>query len=207
MYYIENGRFSGWSYFGSVLFVPLALRLLAKPLKVSAKMLLDMTGPVLALFLAIVKCGCFISGCCFGFPIGYTEHGTVIRFPSAIMESLCGLIICVVLLLMQRNPKNRGCLCPAFLVIYGACRFVLNFFRADLGTFRLLKWTGLTIPPGHLWSVVCIIWGVIWLYRFRSRACGRKLTFKEFAKTCFGLQPLNVTEEFHHGGEHNVQQN
>lgn len=194
LHFLENGQFHGTSFFGSVFLVPSALYLIAKPMKVPQEILLDFSGPVFGLFLAIVKLNCMRLLCCSGYIMYYISENVYVRFPSAMVESFCGLVICVILLLMQQNPKNRGCLYPAFLAIYGVCRFVLNFFRADLETFRLLRWTGLTIPPGHLWSVICMIWGFRWLYRFRSRACGHKLTFKEFTATKFGLRPPKASE-------------
>lgn len=194
LHYLEKGHFYGTSFFGSLFAVPLALRIIARPLKVNREILLDFSGPVFALFLAIVKLNCWRAGCCLGYPMYYIEENLFVCFPSAIVESFCGFVIFVILLLMQRKKENYGTICPAFLLIYGVCRFVLNFFRADLGTFRLLKWTGLPIPPGHLWSVVCVIWALTWLYRVRSRAFGRKLTIKEFTKIFFGLRPVLAIE-------------
>ena len=47
------------------------------------------------------------------------------------------------------------------MIIYGICRFALNFMRADLSIFLL------GMPAGHFWSVVSVIVGAVWLYKLR----------------------------------------
>lgn len=187
--FIEEGIL-GMSFFGCIFAAPIALLPTSKLLRVSMSDLTDMCGPIAGAFLALSKVNCWYQDCCLGIVIGMAVDGAYVRFPSQIIEGLNGIIICACLLLMQRNPKNRGCLGPGFLIIFGVTRFVLNSFREGLETFRLFEGTGLFIPKGHLWAAICIIWGIIWMYRARSRVYGRKLSAKEFIKSIFGLLPL-----------------
>lgn len=192
--YIERGVWGGMSFFGCVFFATPVLWLSAKIINLQTEKVMDISAPVCAVFLMLSKINCLMQGCCFGFLIGYAEDGTYIRFPSAAVEGLNGMFICGVLLLMQKNVKNRGCIAPAFLLLFGTTRFVLNFFRGKLIALRLFEKAGLLIPPGHLWAAVCIIWGLIWMYRARSRVYGRKLSAKEFITSVFGLLPLKECE-------------
>lgn len=189
LHYIEEGD-AGMSFFGSIFFSVPSLWVLCKALKMPFDFLMDLSGPVCAVFLVLSKLNCLYQGCCDGYLIGYASNGDFIYFPSQIIECVNGILIFVILMLMWRSAKNYGCIAPAFLLLFGTTRFVLNFFRANLETFRLFEGTGLFIPKGHLWAAICIIWGIIWMYRARARVYGRKLSAKEFMKSIFGLLPL-----------------
>lgn len=188
--YVERGYWGGMSFFGCIFLSTPVMLIISKVLKLATDKVMDICGPVCATFLVLSKVNCKLQGCCFGYLRGYAEDGTCIRFPSAIVEGINGLVIGVLLLLMQRNPKNRGCIAPAFLLMFGVTRFILNFFRHGLTTFRIFYGTDVFLPSGHLWAAICIIWGIIWMYRARSRVYGRKLSAKEFITSIFGLLPL-----------------
>lgn len=190
LYYIEYGVWGGKSFFGCIFVTPIALWAVSKIIHVQTEVLMDMAGPICAAFLALIKSNCLYYGCCEGVVLRTLENGTMIRFPSQIVEGLNGIVICIVLLLMQRNSKNRGCLAPALLMLFGATRFVLNTFRDNLWSLGIFHRMGLFVPRGHLWAAICIFWGIIWMYRARSRVYGRKLSAKEFIKSIFGLLPL-----------------
>ena len=44
-----------------------------------------------------------------------------------------------------------------FLVSYGILRLIINFFRGDIDAFVWI------LPAGHLWSIIAIISGILWI--------------------------------------------
>ena len=154
---VENGYFAGRSFYGAVFLVPPVFFLLAKFLRVHAGELIDLCAPAECVMLTIMKYQCMKDGCCGGRVLCTTAEGLEVIFPSQIAETVAALIIAVILIVMARNPKNRGTLFPWYMVIYGASRFVLNLFRAENAVFLL----GMT--AGNVWSVLSVILGFAWL--------------------------------------------
>lgn len=155
MYFIENQRFGGISFFGAVFFVPVLFIPVARLLGIRYDLLMDLCAPAECVMLAIMKVQCYLTNCCVGVRI--ISGGKEYVFPSQIAELFNGLIICVILLCMSRKYKNRGRIFPMYMVIYGVTRFILNLFRQG-GTARILG-----LPLGNFWSLVSIAIGVVWL--------------------------------------------
>jgi prolipoprotein diacylglyceryltransferase len=126
----------------AILFVcSIALRLLQVPVLPY----LDITIIGIATFLAFGRIGCFSVGCCHGKPAkngviysyghvkaGFTAYYEgVPLFPIQLAESLfvfCTIITAVFLLLTHTTP---GTVLILYTVLYGAFRFVIEFFRGD----------------------------------------------------------------------------
>lgn len=153
MSFVENGRFGGVSFYGSIFLVPLAFVFLAKPLKMPIGQLEDYAMASACLALIPVKASCLLSGCCVGIVLAREGDRVTMRFPSPIAEMLLGVAIFVFLLWAERSEKSRGLICPLFLFTYGFGRFILNFFRARLPAF---VWF---IPAGHFWSLISMAIG------------------------------------------------
>lgn len=192
--YFEEGVL-GMSFFGSIFATSIAMVPAAKLLKVPLSELMDVCGPICAGFLALSKINCWYQDCCLGVIIGMAKDGGYIRFPSQMVEGMNGLILCILLLIMQSDSTKRGRIGPMFLLYFGITRFVLNSFREGLETFWLFEGTGLFIPKGHFWSVVCIIWGLIWMYRIVSKNKGQKASFKEVATAILDMFRFRSREE------------
>lgn len=154
---VENGYFAGRSFYGAVFLVPPVFFLLAKLLRVNSGELIDLCAPAECVMLTIMKYQCMRDGCCGGKVLCTTAQGMEVIFPSQIAEAAAALLIGVILLVMARNPKNRGTLFPWYMVIYGVSRFILNLFRAEDAVFLL----GMT--AGNVWSILSVILGLTWL--------------------------------------------
>lgn len=154
---IENGAFGGRSFYGAVFLVPPVFFLLSKLMRVNSGELIDLCAPAECVMLTIMKYQCMRDGCCGGKVLCTTAEGMELIFPSQIAEAAAAVLIAVILILMARNPKNRGTLFPWYMVIYGATRFVLNLFRAEKAVFLL----GMT--AGNVWSILSMIIGLTWL--------------------------------------------
>ena len=156
-FFVESSIFGGRSYYGAVFLVPLAFCYVARLLGIPYGDLMDLCAPAECVMLAIMKYQCLEDGCCAGkVLLSIAIDGSVI-FPSQLVELINALVLMAVLMTMAFFKKTRGKLYPWYLVLYGATRFVLNFFRAD--TQPLL----LGLPAGNLWSLLAIFLGVLWL--------------------------------------------
>ena len=115
---------------------------------------LDVLAPSVALGIAIGRIGCFLNGCCWGKvslkwgisflskdkPPVYAEqvYGDLISrdalcslpvIPTQIYESLACLAIFFILVLGQRYKRFEGSVFWAFILMYSAFRFVIEYFR------------------------------------------------------------------------------
>ncbi len=162
MYFIENGRFGGLSFFGGVLFVPLFMLLASRLVSVPACDLLDLSAPSVSTMLAVMKVQCLRDGCCRGKILYISEAGAKVRFPSQAVELAAGLVIALVLILLMRREKNRGTIYPYFMLIYGVIRFLLNWFR-ETEPFLL------GLPAGNFWSIISVLIGIAWIVLHRRR--------------------------------------
>ncbi|MCI9448875.1 MAG: prolipoprotein diacylglyceryl transferase [Clostridiales bacterium] len=163
MNYIEQGYWSGMSFYGSVLFLPIVFILVALILRVPYGRMMDMLAIAACPTLALMKLNCFLNGCCYGFVLKEYEDGLTIRFPSQIVELINGVILMFVLLHILKKGNRKGEIYPLFMIIYGTTRFILNFFRGDLRGFLWI------IPQGHLWSLISVIIGIIWITVVKER--------------------------------------
>lgn len=161
LYFIENNRIGGTSFFGAVFFVPVLFIPVARLLGLRYDLLLDLCAPAECVMLVVMKVQCLIGGCCGGRKISLA--GWEFVFPSQLMELVNALIICVVLLQMSRKEKHQGRIYPWYMVIYGISRFILNIGREAWVTKEML------LPFGNIWSLVSIAVGVIWLLLIQKR--------------------------------------
>lgn len=134
----------------------------------------DMAGFAVPTGLAFGRMGCLLAGCCFGvrsdgplglvfpgkspaseaqFKLGELAHRNMPSLPvlpAQIAESAACLAIAAVCLYVV-HPKKRydGHVFVAFVVLYAAARFVLEFFRADdrggLLWMSTSQWVGLLL--------------------------------------------------------------
>ena len=157
LYFIENLKLDGLSFYGAVFLVPIVFALIARILRMPYGKLTDLCAVGECIMLALMKVSCFLSGCCRGMVLYVTEAGEEVRFPSALVEIVVALILFAILLTWALKKKRQGQLYAWYLLLYGCVRFVLNLFR-DV-------WNNLTLPLpyGNIWSLVAIVAGAIWL--------------------------------------------
>lgn len=157
LYFIENGEWSGMSFFGAVLFFPVLLLPIAKIGKMGLSELLDLSTPPGLSLLAIFKLNCHIAGCCGGIVLWYTDEGKPVFFPSQLTEMAVSILLVIVLLVMEKRGRARGKLYPYCLLLYGTVRFIINWYRWDKTEFFL------GLPAGNFWALCSIIMGSAWL--------------------------------------------
>jgi phosphatidylglycerol:prolipoprotein diacylglycerol transferase len=105
----------------------------------------DAFAPALALGQSIGRLGCFAAGCCWGkecdlpWGVEFTQAGHeatgvplgVHLHPTQLYESAATLIIFVFLVWLHRRKRFGGQVLLAYAALYGATRFVIEFFRDD----------------------------------------------------------------------------
>ncbi len=98
------------------------------------------TGDLFALAIpageAVGRVGCYFNGCCYGkscsLPFAIYQHG-VWRHPTQIYAALASALIFIVLWRARDKWPHEGDGWKAFLVLWGAARFVVEAFRAHDG--------------------------------------------------------------------------
>jgi prolipoprotein diacylglyceryltransferase len=145
-FFVENGRFGGRSFYGAVFIVPVLFILVSLVFRIPDGKLMDLCAPAECIMLVLMKALCVLEGCCKGRIL--FEN---VRFPSQIAELVNALILLVILMYLSHKKENRGKIYPMYLLIYGASRFVLNFFR-DV-------WAETWMPMGTLWSILAMVIG------------------------------------------------
>ena len=138
----------------------------------------DFVAPCVPTGLAAGRIGNFINGELWGrfaspeLPWGmvFPHSGSVLpRHPSQIYQFLLeGLLLFVLLWLYARRPRLRGEVAAAFLVGYGALRFIAEYFREPDAFLGLL---GLGLSMGQWLCLPMIAAGVLlWLWAQRQPA-------------------------------------
>ena len=163
---IEFGTWRGLAYFGVILIAPVFMVLIGLLLKTEPKAVLDIGAPVACAVLPLMKLQCLITGCCFGKIIRRLPNGRVIRFPSQLVEMICGIALLFVILQIERSGRQRGYVYAWFLFLYGSSRFVLNMLR-DTTPFLF------GLSGGCVWSIIaiCVGGGVLLAKRRKEAVC------------------------------------
>jgi len=144
----------------------------------------DAFAPGVAVGQAVGRQGCFAAGCCWGEPtalpwgVEFTEAAHRITgvplghalHPTQLYESAAALVIFLLLLRLHRRKRFDGQVLTAYAVLYGATRFVVEFFRddprGDIG--GLTTATGLS--TSQFISLFIFAGGLVFLLLRRRRA-------------------------------------
>lgn len=131
LYYMING---GIVFYGGMLGVLLGVCLFSKIRKKNTKAIMDTIAPAIPLFHFWARIGCLFAGCCYGIPWSWgvimQDSPDVIRFPVQFVESVCCLLIFIILLYREKKNKWDNNIF-VYLIAYGICRFLLEYFRGD----------------------------------------------------------------------------
>jgi phosphatidylglycerol:prolipoprotein diacylglycerol transferase len=146
----------------------------------------DAFAPGIALGQAIGRQGCFAAGCCWGKPttlpwgVRFSELGQQVTgvpidthlHPTQLYESFAALVFFALLIRMHRRKTFDGQIVLTYGVLYGATRFVIEFFRDD-PRGDLFGLTSLThLSTSQLISLLVGITSLVFLFIRRRRASG-----------------------------------
>lgn len=161
--YIEQGVFGGTSFYGAVFLVPVLIAP-AMLLKIPYKDILNLCAPAECAMLLVMRFDCLDKGCCFGRYLPMLGF----QFPSQIAEMAVAVTVMVTLIRMQQKDRQVQ-LYPWYMILYGACRFILQGLRYG-GTDPWI----LGLSQGHFWSLISVAIGAAWLLLSKNRKAAAK---------------------------------
>jgi len=117
----------------------------------------DILVPPLLLFFTFGRVGCFLGGCCHGreTDLGIAIYGMI---PVQLFEAGFTLLFMIALLVIRPERKLPGILLPLYLMVYAVGRFVLEFFRGDMGRGVFLLSTSQWISRLVLPAGILLLW-------------------------------------------------
>src|SRR5687768_14500311 len=170
-YYLENPLkiFAVWeggmSFHGGLIGTIGALVLFAKRQSITVLTIADLAAGVTPVGLGLGRIGNFINGELYGRPTDvnwcmvFPAGGPACRHPSQLYEALLeGLLLFSLLWLMTRRFPPPGSVFGLFLMGYGLCRIVVEFFREPDAQIGFIFGT---ISMGQLLSIPMIVGGAI----------------------------------------------
>ncbi len=126
----------GLVFHGGLAGALLGVSVFARVKRIVLRDLLDMALPYLCIGYAIGRVGCFLNGCCAGrrsrlpWAVFLADvMGTAPRHPTQLYASLAALAMFVVLRTVSAGTRHTGMTTAAFLLVFGAYRFLIEFLR------------------------------------------------------------------------------
>lgn len=131
----------GFVFYGGLIGAILGVYIYAKSFEISFKELCNILTAVFPIFHSIGRIGCLLAGCCHGKE--YNGFGSITfyntdfapigvpLFPMQLVESICNLIIFIIVLVTYKKFKGTNKTIALYLVLYSIVRFALEFFRGD----------------------------------------------------------------------------
>lgn len=164
----------GFVFYGGLIGGVIGLYVYSKSFNISFKKLCMILIPVVPIFHSIGRIGCFLAGCCYGMEYhgfgNVTFYNTelapigVSLFPIQIVESICNLIIFIIILATYKKFKGTYKTIALYAVLYSVVRFVLEFYRGDAARGIILLSTSQWI------SIVLFIIGIIlFIYEYKKQ--------------------------------------
>lgn len=170
-YYMENPLKilavweGGMSFHGGLIGTIVALILFAKRQGMTVLTVADLAAGVTPVGLGLGRIGNFINGELYGRPTDvdwcmvFPAGGMACRHPSQLYEAfLEGLLLFMVLWLITRRHPPAGTVFGAFLMGYGLCRIVVEFFREPDAQIGFLVGS---ISMGQMLSIPMIVAGAV----------------------------------------------
>ncbi len=136
------------STYGVYFICPVILLLIAKLMKLNGKAVMDTFAQYAMPSLFFLRCNCLFAGCCGGRLI----PGTELHWPTRQAELLFYAAFLCFLLYREKRGAIEGTGFPLLMAVYGAFRFVEEWFREGTGTSL--------VHLAHLWSLLALIIGL-----------------------------------------------
>lgn len=134
---------NGFVVYGGVIAGIVAAFLYCKKKNLVFLRYLDCAAPSIALAQGFGRIGCLLAGCCYGMemdsPISITfTHSSyapnnIPLFPTQIVSSIFDFVHFGVLCLLFKCNRKPGKIGAFYLLFYSVGRFVIEFFRGDMG--------------------------------------------------------------------------
>ena len=140
--------YGGFVYYGGALGGFLAASIMTRRLGLSFFAVGDLFAPVMAGGYALGRLGCLAAGCCFGapttmpwgihFPPGVEAPTGIALHPTQIYSSLWSALLAVLLLVLEKRPRQghspfgaQGQIFGVWMALHGLGRLIIEQFRDD----------------------------------------------------------------------------
>ncbi len=162
---IPNLFQGGFVFYGGLIGGILGILVYSKLFKISFKKLSAILIPTVPIFHSIGRLGCLCAGCCYGKE--YHGFGSITfyntqfaptgipLFPIQIIESICNLIIFIIILLTYKKYVGTYKTVSLYAILYSIVRFVLEFYRGDVARGILLG-----LSTSQWISIILLIIGI-----------------------------------------------
>ncbi|MEX5214200.1 MAG: prolipoprotein diacylglyceryl transferase [Nitrospiraceae bacterium] len=162
----------GMSFHGGLIGVIAALILFSYRRGIPFITIADLAAAATPIGLGFGRLGNFINGELFGRPADvpwcmvFPAGGPECRHPSQLYEAVLeGALLFTVLWLISRRPVPPGTLCGSFLVGYGLCRVIVEFFREpdpQMGFIFGQVSMGQALSTPMILAGIGIVWWAFW---------------------------------------------
>lgn len=173
--YLLHTLREGFVFYGALIGGLLGVAIYALIKKLPFFSLTDYFIPALVIGHAFGRIGCVFAGCCYGmecaspisivFPAGSAAPAGVPLLPTQIMESVFLFLLCVFLVWKLTKRKPFGTVSGWYMVLYGAWRFTIEFFRNDergfVGALSTSQFISIFIFAGGLALLLLVKFGVL----------------------------------------------
>lgn len=154
-YYLEHPRKlltgRGFVFYGSFLFAVPTMLWFFRRNKLPTYAMLDIMAITTCLVHMFGRVGCFLAGCCYGvttssiFGVTYTDEACMAKplntplHPTQLYEATYIFLVMLTLFFLRGRKKFYGQLFLTYLLLYAIGRFVLEYFRGDVGRGFIIK--------------------------------------------------------------------
>ncbi|HRZ15012.1 MAG TPA: prolipoprotein diacylglyceryl transferase [Candidatus Omnitrophota bacterium] len=177
----------GLVFYGGLIAAVIAARVYLRNKQLPAGKILDIMSPSLGLGIFFGRLGCFLNGCCYGrissawgvsFPA--TDNPPVFAqqvmdglisgsaacslpvIPTQLYDAGAGLILCLVLLAIDRKRRFDGFLFGMLVLLYAAARFITESLRyyepgAHVAGFTVSQWVSIGLG---VWAGIFLLRGL-----------------------------------------------
>jgi len=159
----------GMSFHGGLIGVIFSLFMFARSTNKKLLELGDFVAPLVPLGLGFGRIGNFINGELWGrvsdvpWAMVFPNGGPLARHPSQLYQAaLEGFCLFLILFLFSRKPRPLGMVSGVFLLGYGVCRFIIEFFREPDAHLGLLT---LNLSMGQLLTIPMLLVGAFLIFR------------------------------------------
>lgn len=166
--------YNGMVFYGGLLGFIFAIQLYLKKYKIDKLRFWNYFTPMIPLFHAFGRLGCFANGCCYGieseklglyFKNSISGPQDIKFFPIQLVGFAGEIILCILSIEYEKKHGNQAKTLFFYLLVYSICRFIYEFFRGDLGRGIFF---GLSTSQ---WISIFVLISVIWLeYLSRKNA-------------------------------------
>lgn len=165
----------GFVFYGSLIGGLIGVGIFAARKKLPFFAFTDYTIPGLVLGQAFGRVGCHFAGCCYGmecetpisvvFPAGGAAPAGIPLLPTQLMEAVFLALLTILLVVLLKKKKPFGTVSGWYMVLYGAWRFAIEFFRSDergfVGMLSTSQFISIFVFAGGVALLVLVACGVL----------------------------------------------